>query len=99
MTALQAADADVQRRTEFVGPQVGEELASNGLMALAFVVVGIVIYLALRFEWKFAVAASSPTCTTWSSSWASSPSSSGSSRSRCWRRCWPCWATRSTSRW
>ena len=45
------------RRTEFVGPQVGEELATNGLKALGMVVVGIMIYLAFRFEWKFAVAA------------------------------------------
>jgi preprotein translocase subunit SecF len=45
------------RRTEFVGPQVGDELATDGLKALAFVVVGIMIYLAIRFEWKFAVAA------------------------------------------
>lgn len=45
------------QRTEFVGPQVGEELAHDGAMALAFVVVGIMIYLAIRFEWKFAVAA------------------------------------------
>ena len=45
------------RRSEFVGPQVGDELALDGLMALAFVVGGIMIYLALRFEWKFAVAA------------------------------------------
>jgi preprotein translocase subunit SecF len=45
------------RRTEFVGPQVGDELATDGLKALAFVVVGIMIYLAFRFEWKFAVAA------------------------------------------
>ncbi len=44
------------RRTEFVGPQVGDELATNGLKALAFVVVGIMIYLAIRFEWKYAVA-------------------------------------------
>ena len=44
-------------RTEFVGPQVGEELATDGLKALAMVVVGIVVYLAFRFEWKFAVAA------------------------------------------
>jgi preprotein translocase subunit SecF len=43
--------------TEFVGPQVGEELATDGLKALAMVVVGIMIYLAVRFEWKFAVAA------------------------------------------
>ena len=44
-------------RTEFVGPAVGDELASDGLKALAFVVIGIMAYLALRFEWKFSVAA------------------------------------------
>ncbi|MFM2057568.1 MAG: hypothetical protein RLY71_1953 [Pseudomonadota bacterium] len=44
-------------RSEFVGPQVGRELAEDGAKALAFVVAGIMIYLALRFEWKFAVAA------------------------------------------
>ena len=58
LTALKATDANVElRRTEFVGPQVGDELAVDGLKALAFVVVGIMIYLAMRFEWKFAVAA------------------------------------------
>ncbi|WP_350296088.1 protein translocase subunit SecF [Limnohabitans sp. Rim8] len=58
MTALKADTADAtMRRTEFVGPQVGEELATDGLKALAFVVIGIMLYLALRFEWKFAVAA------------------------------------------
>jgi preprotein translocase subunit SecF len=58
LTALRAADPTVTlRRTEFVGPQVGEELVTNGLKALAMVVIGIVIYLAIRFEWKFAVAA------------------------------------------
>ncbi len=58
MTALQAMDASASmRRTEYVGPQVGDELAIDGLKALAFVVVGIMIYLAVRFEWKFAVAA------------------------------------------
>lgn len=58
LTALQAADSTASlRRTEFVGPQVGDELAHDGLKALAFVVVGIMIYLAMRFEWKFAVAA------------------------------------------
>jgi preprotein translocase subunit SecF len=57
-TALKADDPQVvRRRTEFVGPQVGEELATDGLKALAMVVIGIVIYLAFRFEWKFAVAA------------------------------------------
>lgn len=44
-------------RTEYVGPQVGEELARDGGTALALVVVGIMIYLAFRFEWKFSVAA------------------------------------------
>jgi preprotein translocase subunit SecF len=58
LTALKGIDANVQlRRTEFVGPQVGDELAADGLKALAFVVIGIMIYLAMRFEWKFAVAA------------------------------------------
>jgi preprotein translocase subunit SecF len=56
--ALKAQDPGVTlRRTEFVGPQVGEELATDGLKALAMVVAGIMIYLAVRFEWKFAVAA------------------------------------------
>ena len=44
-------------RVEFVGPQVGQELATDGAMALLVVIIGIVIYLAFRFEWKFAVAA------------------------------------------
>ena len=58
ITALKAGDPQVVlRRTEFVGPQVGEELAQDGLKALAMVVVGIMIYLAFRFEWKYAVAA------------------------------------------
>ena len=56
--ALKAADADVTlKRTEFVGPQVGEELAQDGLKALGMVVFGIMIYLAFRFEWKYAVSA------------------------------------------
>ncbi len=46
-----------QLRSEFVGPQVGKELALNGLYALIFVVVGFLIYIGFRFEWKFAVAA------------------------------------------
>jgi len=55
---LRAQDPTVSlRRTEFVGPSVGEELAVDGLKALGMVVAGIMIYLALRFEWKFAVAA------------------------------------------
>jgi preprotein translocase subunit SecF len=58
MEALKAQNAEAtMRRTEFVGPQVGEELAIDGLKALAFVVIGIMLYLAVRFEWKFSVAA------------------------------------------
>jgi len=58
MAALKTDNAEASlRRTEFVGPQVGEELAVDGLKALAFVVVGIMLYLAVRFEWKFSVAA------------------------------------------
>ncbi len=58
MAALKADAPDVTlRRTEFVGPQVGDELMEDGLKALAFVVIGIMIYLAIRFEWKFAVSA------------------------------------------
>ena len=58
MAALKATNPDVSlRRTEFVGPQVGEELAQDGLKALAMVVFGIMVYLAFRFEWKYAVAA------------------------------------------
>jgi len=45
------------RRVEFVGPQVGKELASDGAMALLLVIGGIVAYLAMRFEWRFAVSA------------------------------------------
>ena len=44
-------------RVEFVGPQVGKELAENGAMALFLVILGIVIYLAFRFEWRFSVSA------------------------------------------
>jgi preprotein translocase subunit SecF len=52
-----AAEPVTLKRSEFVGPQVGKELAVDGAKALAFVVIGIMIYLALRFEWKFSVAA------------------------------------------
>ena len=57
MQALQAKHSDASlRRVEFVGPQVGQELLHNGLMALLFVVCGILIYLGFRFEWKLALA-------------------------------------------
>ena len=52
-----AAEPVKLQQVEFVGPQVGRELAIDGAKALAFVVIGIMIYLAIRFEWKFAVAA------------------------------------------
>ncbi|HEX4918513.1 MAG TPA: protein translocase subunit SecF [Limnobacter sp.] len=55
---LAVGGAGVQlMRVEFVGPQVGRELAENGLIALIIVIGGIMIYLAMRFEWKFAVSA------------------------------------------
>jgi preprotein translocase subunit SecF len=55
--AAGSAEPVTLQRSEFVGPQVGKELAVDGAMALGFVIVGIMIYLALRFEWKFSVAA------------------------------------------
>jgi preprotein translocase subunit SecF len=45
------------RRVEFVGPQVGEELAEHGILALLVTAVGIVIYLWIRFEWRFGLSA------------------------------------------
>ena len=57
LAALQVQHSDVElRRVEFVGPQVGQELVHNGLLALLFVVIGIMVYLAFRFEWKLAIA-------------------------------------------
>jgi preprotein translocase subunit SecF len=60
-SVLKALEADAPgaslRRVEFVGPQVGKELAENGAMALLLVIVGIMIYLAFRFEWRFSVSA------------------------------------------
>lgn len=56
--ALKAQDPTVTlRRTEFVGPQVGQELVEDGLKALGMVIAGIMLYLAVRFEWKYAVSA------------------------------------------
>ena len=57
MQALDASSTGAKlQRVEFVGPQVGQELAIDGLKALIFVIIGIVIYLSFRFEWKFALA-------------------------------------------
>ena len=56
--ALKAADPQAEvRRVESVGSQVGEELYASGGLALLIVCVGIMLYLAIRFEWRFAVAA------------------------------------------
>jgi preprotein translocase subunit SecF len=57
MKVLKAEDKSAElKRVEFVGSQVGKELATDGALALLFVCIGIVIYLAFRFEWRFAVA-------------------------------------------
>ncbi|HEY7906810.1 MAG TPA: protein translocase subunit SecF, partial [Wenzhouxiangella sp.] len=45
------------RRVEFVGPQVGQELAEQGGLALLYVLFGILIYVSFRFQWRFAVGA------------------------------------------
>ena len=56
--ALKVKRPDVSvKRSEFVGPQIGEELRSDGLVAVIFVAIGISIYLWIRFEWRFAIAA------------------------------------------
>jgi preprotein translocase subunit SecF len=58
LALLKQDDAGVEmRKVEFIGPSVGEELVSHGLMATAFVCLGIIIYLAIRFEWRFALSA------------------------------------------
>ena len=58
-SCFNAANVQVleQRKADYVGPQVGEELATNGAKALGFVVLFVMIYLAVRFEWKYAMAA------------------------------------------
>jgi preprotein translocase subunit SecF len=56
MAALRNEGSVVElRRVEFVGPQVGKELATDGALALVLVIVGIMIWLSIRFEWRFAV--------------------------------------------
>ena len=58
LEALKAHDPEVKlQRTELVGAQVGDELTHDGLMALLMVIVGVMLYLAIRFEWKYAVSA------------------------------------------
>ncbi len=58
LEALKAARPDVtMKRSEAVGPQVGEELKSDGMIAVVFVIFGIMIYIGVRFEKRFAIAA------------------------------------------
>jgi preprotein translocase subunit SecF len=58
MAELKKSDPQIDRRSvEFVGPSVGEELVSHGLTALSIVCIGIILYLAMRFEWRFALSA------------------------------------------
>ena len=58
MDVLKKESSDVSlRQVEFIGPAVGDELVSHGLTALGMVIIGIIIYLAFRFEWRFAVSA------------------------------------------
>jgi preprotein translocase subunit SecF len=58
LTALRSGSGQVElRRVEFIGPQVGSELVTDGAIALGLVCIGIMIYLAIRFEWRFALAA------------------------------------------
>ncbi len=56
--ALRASEPDLQLKSvEYIGPQVGRDLINNGIWAIAFVCIGIMLYLALRFEWRFAISA------------------------------------------
>ncbi|MBR2252140.1 MAG: protein translocase subunit SecF [Neisseriaceae bacterium] len=58
MDLLKQDNSNVEMtQVEFIGPQVGEELVTHGLAAIAMVCIGIIIYLSLRFEWRFALAA------------------------------------------
>ncbi len=58
LKALQAKRQDVTLKPSvFVGPQVGDELKSDGVTAVIFVIIGIMIYIGIRFEWRFAIAA------------------------------------------
>ena len=58
LTALQNADSAVEmRRVEFVGPQVGEELTEQGGLAVLYALLGILIYITLRFEYRFSFGA------------------------------------------
>jgi len=57
-TALKSSDSSMEvKRVESVGSQVGDELYENGALAVLFVCIGIMLYLTMRFEWRFAIAA------------------------------------------
>jgi len=89
---LSLGGPDVQlMRVEFVGPQVGRELAENGVIALMVVIIGIMIYLALRFEWKFAVSAIVANLHDVVIILGFLPSSAGSFPCRYWPLCWQFW--------
>jgi len=95
MSTLRADDPSVTlKRVEFVGPQVGKELYENGALALLLVIAGIVAYLAMRFEWRFAVAAIIANLHDVIIILASSRSSIGSSACPYSRRCSRSSATR-----
>ncbi|GAB4393112.1 MAG: protein translocase subunit SecF [Gammaproteobacteria bacterium] len=51
----QALPGATQRRVDFVGPQVGKELATKGMLAILVALLGTMIYIALRFEYRFAI--------------------------------------------
>lgn len=58
LNALSTSTAGIEmRRVEFVGPQVGEELAEQGGLAMLYALVGILLYVSFRFQWRFAVGA------------------------------------------
>ncbi|HZP14022.1 MAG TPA: protein translocase subunit SecF [Nevskiaceae bacterium] len=58
LDALGSSTQGIQlRRIEFVGPQVGEELTTNGGLAMLMAFIGIMAYIAFRFEWKFSIGA------------------------------------------
>ena len=98
MAALleQNPDAHLQR-VEFVGPQVGDDLTHDGLMALGMVVIGIIIYLAFRFEWKYAVSAIIANLHDIVIILGFFAFSNGNFPCRCWLPFWRFWGTPSMS--
>lgn len=63
--AKQLDEGAVLKRVEFVGPSVGDELATDGALAMLASILCILAYVAVRFEWRLALGAFSPWCTTW----------------------------------